>query len=423
MEQINNRIKYFPLKVILTFLVFTELLFFLGPLNYDINNYFILILYLLLANLAFYRGYRKAIFVKKPLNSKRFGSIFLIKLIVFISVLFIIPHFIVSWDLETLSFSSVFDRLLLTLENPKIGQELAKVRNYKGSFTKIYLLFTPVIFAAVPLGIRYWKYLNRKYKYSIFFLILVSIIISIGLGQRARILNTILIIFFLRIAADYSKMIENKRKLVLIFVPIIGLFLIYFVYSNLNRHGIENITFVSDSLYGHYYSGVKSFYLSNISPFVYIPLVEIQSYLSQGYYALALALDESLDSIVFTYGFGNNLFLIKLIGTYLNIDLLSSTYQGILEQKYYIDPLTNWHTIYVWLANDFTFVGSLVIVYYTGYLFADSWLLTIVGKNIIATPLFSLLLISVFFFFANNQVLSFYFIPFLVFFILYFRLK
>ena len=54
----QKKIEYFPLRIALSFLVLTELLFWLGPVKYSIPNNYDLFVYLAIVNLAFYYGYR-----------------------------------------------------------------------------------------------------------------------------------------------------------------------------------------------------------------------------------------------------------------------------------------------------------------------------------------------------------------------------
>jgi len=97
---------------------------------------------------------------------------------------------------------------------------------------------------------------------------------------------------------------------------------------------------------------------------------------------------------------------------------MPNTYLSLLE-NYGIDSHVNWHTIYVWLANDFTFIGVPIIIYLIGLMFARTWCDSVKGDNDTAIPLFTLFLVMVFYFFANNQVLSFSFMPFVVWWLLY----
>lgn len=414
-----DRLTYLPLKIILGFLIFTQILFFIGPIDYKIQSYFILVLYLLSANLALFLGYRFGVKRSKSVKCRRFGSITFLHFIIIFSVILIIPDFVISLDLDSFSLSKIGKLVSNSIENPLVGQQLAQSRNYKGILSKIFLIASPIYFASIPLGIRYWFKLSHLFKFFIILIILTSVLISISLSQRGRILNILLITFFLSLANNASFLKERAKFLIFLVIFSVIAFLFYFTYVNLDRHGIKSISSISSTLFSYYYSNVKFCYINNTSPFFWIPLVEIEYYLSQGYYSLGLAFDVSSYSDVFTYGLGNNLFTATISHEYFQYDVLNSSYMGLLERYFNIDPLSNWHTIYLWLANDFTFLGSLVIVFYIGFLFAQSWIFNLNGNNFSSVVLFSFMLISVFFFFANNQVLSFNFIPFLVTYLLY----
>ncbi len=55
----EKRLALLPLRVSLAFLVFSEVLLLIGPFDYDISNYPVLFIYLVIVNLAFYFGFKR----------------------------------------------------------------------------------------------------------------------------------------------------------------------------------------------------------------------------------------------------------------------------------------------------------------------------------------------------------------------------
>lgn len=125
-------------------------------------------------------------------------------------------------------------------------------------------------------------------------------------------------------------------------------------------------------------------------------------YLTQGYYGLSLTFDEPYIPM---FGIGNSYFLLVNAEQLLDMDFWKYTYQSRVEYKGW-KPLLNWHSIYSWLANDFTYLGVLVLMYFIGKYFAIVYYKSLVYKDPITSVLFCLLVISFFYFPANNQIMS-----------------
>src|SRR4029077_7173796 len=75
-------------------------------------------------------------------------------------------------------------------------------------------------------------------------------------------------------------------------------------------------------------------------------------------------------------------------------------------EKYGWDAQGLWSSIYPWIASDVSFPGTLVVVFLVGRLFALSWLDTLRGGNPFAVVMFSMFVIMLFYFPANNQMLQ-----------------
>lgn len=143
--------------------------------------------------------------------------------------------------------------------------------------------------------------------------------------------------------------------------------------------------------------------LMKVIPQDFQPLLVYTSlYLTQGYYGLSLALNEPYIPLM---GIGNSYFLISNFEELLGLDIWSYTYQARLAVDGW-HPLMNWHSIYVWFANDISFVGVLILMFFIGKYFAHVIFRSLVNEDPIASVLFCLLVISFFYFSSNNQVLS-----------------
>jgi len=302
--------------------------------------------------------------------------------------------------------------LIAALLNP--GEAYYADSGQEAETSIIGILLSPVAFAAIPIGIATWKNRSTIIRILIVLIILLTIVKWLGVGKRKGLLDIIVIVSFCLIACKQS-FILNKRlhkKLRYIFVGFIILFMVYFITSNLSRGGHDSL---AEAIIDASFYDCKEVYSKYLPPVIILVLINITGYLCQGYRALALGLSYG---ILPTATLGSSWFTIA-IARKLGYDPVPDTYMMLLEQKYNIGMSMNWHTAYLWLANDFTFIGVPIVVFIIGYFWAQSWCDSIHGRNVLSFPVMSLFCIMVFYFFANNQVFSFSFVPFVVLFMIY----
>ena len=279
-------------------------------------------------------------------------------------------------------------------------------------FSLFWLLLEPIRWAAIPLGICNWRRIGKGLRMIVILTVIIEVLAWLGIGTRKGLFDVIVMIFFFSIAnspqwiTDKSK----RRKLVIIGVVALFAFLFYFIVSNMSRGGFEIEEVNSITLH----QTIRPYYENHLPYWLVYSLTQIQSYLCQGYYALSKGLEMGIKPI--TLG-GSGWFTIMLMRK-VGYDPEPGIYMVALEQ-FGIDRHVNWHTIYLWLANDLTFIGVPFFIFIVGYLFAVSWRDVLYGKNQTAIPFFALMLIMVFYFYANNQVMSFSFMPFVFWTIIY----
>ncbi len=394
-----NRILYFPISILLTFLVFTEILFFISPRMWNINNEISLVSYLLLMNISLYWGYRAGIKCSIKTTIWR-PSQKVINGIIVLAFLFKIFLFLAN---NNFSIFTVVHNFFNAFHD--IGQAY-NGRDLKLNVT-LYLtgqFLSPLIFMAYVLGICNWKQLHKKYRIFYVTIIFIELINWFSVGVRKGILDIFLIIFVSYLISNYN-IIRDKarlRKLKLYFILFVIVFLSFFLVSNLARmYQYDSFTEMLDNTE----APIRPFYLKYLPKILIMPLSSISSYLCQGYYALACALEEG---VIFPNLLATNIFTVNVAERF-DYDPLANSYLDILNTKYGISPIINWHSIYVWLANGFTFMGVPLFIYFIGFMLANSWKNSILKKDYIAMPLFVVLFQTVFYFFANNQVFSFSF--------------
>lgn len=408
----------FPIKTLIRFLIFTEILYYLGPINYDYHAPILTASLLAICNWSLYIGYVKKIHTKGRFVNPQKCPARCMKIILIFGFL---VGIIAIWRQTGgggISPSSLTNKLIYALQNSGdvYHEKLENARTT--AMTYFFMLLSPVKLAAMCFGIYFWKKMGILYKLVTISIILFDMFGWILSGTRKGILDNILLISCVIILANPNYLIDRakKRKITITASMLVLIFLFYFVVSNLARGG-KDLTDVDLMDV----TNVHSIYADNLPSSIVFALSGIEGYLCQGYKALDIALYSFIydAQIYFTYGFGNNWFFINLMEHLApNIDILGNTYQSYLKH-FDIDPMINWHSIYVWWANDVTFFGVPFVMYYIGRLCAKAWSDAYYGVKLSAIPLSFLLILMIFYSFANNQVLSFSMIPFVCFLFLY----
>lgn len=401
-----NKVEIFPLKSLLSFLVFTELLYAFGPLNYADLFPWKLYVYFFIVNISLFLGYKYGINSYIERNKKKVNRRQLLALLIWISFFMIFIRMIVLWDIKSLSPFAIISHLSNSIFSPGDVYE-NKLAIQSGILAYFSILMSPITFMTIPIGLFFQKELSKFYRFFLFFLCFLELSLWIGQGVRKGIVDLFLIIGFMILARN-PQLITNIKKyksIIFLMIFILAIFIYYFLYSNLQRYGLEN---PEDLVVKSTIFDIKDCYKNNVSALILMGICSIEGYLCQGYDALSYALNSDF---TFSYGLGSSWFGLNLSDR-LGWDVASHTYIFQLEKTHGIDPMINWHSIYTWLASDFTFIGVPIIIYFIGYGLAVTWMDTLKDRSFYAPAMFMLFVIMVFYFFANNQIFSLQFIAF-----------
>lgn len=399
----ESKVLLFPLKVVLIFLVFSELLIWIGPIDYDISNSATLLLFLLIVNVSFYWGYKLGI-KKKYKSSTTIIPLIYIKILIIIGFLLTIHNLYYLWSRNGIEVS--VSNLVLSLLSP--GDAYFSEADTAVRETPFHLFMSPLRFSTIPLSIFSWKRLSKTYRAIVVATCIIEMFAWLGIGTRKGLFDVILLIIFMIIAADTTIITDStkNRKLRIVSIVFIFGFLVYFVFSGVSRAGGTQLADVANRY------GIKEVYKNNLPEWLFYPVASIDSYLCQGYYALSKGLEIGLKPVTFM---GQSWFTINFSINHFRYNPLPDTYMQDLI-TYGIDPWVNWHTIYLWLANGFSFIGVPFVIMLIGFFFGRTWSDVVAGHNTLAVPIFCLFLIMAVYFYANNQVISFQFLSFVVWF-------
>lgn len=401
-----------PRNLLFSYLLLTVIMFSISPWEWPLENpllfYFFNIFFLLAFYGGYNLGYRKYKLKEKSkfINLKKYISISLI-----VSLLFIYPKFLFKLKVPFIGLGELFNSIIIGFVSPATAYAAKHQSDYSEFLTLsnplvlFYIISLPLQYFVVPLGVFYWKQLNAWQKASYFTIVLTDVLSYIAIGTNKGIFDYIILVPLMLVAANPSifnyKFYSKKflKFFALAFI-VLSLGIFYFVEGNKGRKK-DNFEYDYAINKGVNKDATVLVLLPNS---LQDPYIALDSYITQGYYAMGLAIN--LDT-QFTYGLGHNSFFTilgeKIVGGGV---IQKKTYQARLEKKEGYNSMTRWHSFYVWMANDFTFFGVILIVFFIGYFLSQVWIDILGLQNPFAIILLPLFFTMILYFPANNQILG-----------------
>ena len=417
---------YLPLKLTVSYLIGTLLLYQFGPIAWI--TYKPLLFYALqtLYILFFVWGYRKGIrSSSRPVLSWRECDTQ--KLLRFLPVFILCSMTLTfltnmrNYAMNEINFSSIIQRLLLGLRDFGAGYKMKiqqganlTSRNAFGGylFTTINLLWSFLDYNVLFLGMLYWKkekpllkvlslslvfeviltYLSIGTNIGVFRIVIAVVVFLVIHSQRKSILSIILSMF-------ERKKLPNKRVL-LASVLLLLVFLVYFTSTMKARRAFDNWESVSFNI-GGIGLNYDSVFLRFLPAFLVIPLISITSYLTQGLYAFSLSLEAPW---VPMFGLGGSMWIVDMISK--RVDINQFTYQHRIMEAFHWDERVQWASMYTWAGNDISLYGVILLMYVIGYFFALAYRDCMTTENPFARLLVVYFTIMCIFMPANNQIMQ-----------------
>lgn len=400
---------YGPLKFALGWFAFVFLFFLLGPIEWRIHNVVLFLFFLCAYHLAFAMGYDKAIrnfrVCRNVISEEKILKY--LPCMIFLNLIFTViatfyytnissPGALLERVMFGLAYSGDAYREALE-EQASLGRSI---------FPSIHILLSPILIATYPLSLYFYKRISLLLKIIVFITLLFEISRWLALGTNKGIFDMVfytISILLLRIYEGKSKFVINRKNIYKIVFAIIIIFVSISLFGN-NISSRTGVTSESDLRGAVGYGGDMRYRENSIFTFLgndqfKVTMRSLDSYVTQGYYAFSRAISEPFTS---TYGVGHSSFFMANI----NPRAIRNTYQAKLE-KYGIDRSVNWHSCYVWWANDVSFWGVILIMYIWGYYFGAIYKEIRLCHDPISIVIFSLFFIWLFYSSANNQLMSF----------------
>jgi hypothetical protein len=399
-----------PIVLVECYLSFTVFVFAFGPWSWPIRNPVTLYTYLFVVQVALLFGYLSGTRTHDSCTvyTGSFSISTLRRVSVVLNILWSVPLYYALLGRDGFSVRGIMSHIVAGALDPgkAYTDKLDALSPSSTLLLSVYALFTPILWLAVPLGIVAWKSSSLKMKIAVAFIVSANVATWVALGTTKGIADNVAIVMFSMAAAGRTPLAHLKRatnlgnlRRVAVVVVGISALIFFFSYSQNSRsHGRMSMVQSGAGIA----IDTNNIFMAGLPPELQSAEGKGAAYISQGYYGLSLALEEPFQ---WSYGIGHSLVLISLVKKMDGFDATGLTYPARVEHDGW-NMSTRWDSIYPWLASDVTFPGTLLVVLLTGRLLAFVWADAQSGQNPYAVPLFVMVMIALFYFPANNQLLS-----------------
>ena len=403
-RKLTQTVRLLPIVLSLAYLNLTVFLFVYGPWRYPVADGTTLYTFLAFAHLALLGGYLSAAFSKPQgyCGPWKVKSIIVVSLTVNLLLLF---------PTAALNTGNFFPDVLGGIANPgavySTSLAVRKERTFLTAIGYVRILVGPFLYCMLlPLTVFYWRRLGWTARGLAIFALLGVVATYVAMGTNKVVGETAFLIPWLLLArhcAGVSRFSRSRKVLAVIGSVVAFLCFFAFFTNTMSTRGLamrsgyfrvtDKLALVAD--YNHVL-------VRSLPPDVQVGVVGLTMYLTHGYYALYLSLQEPF---VPMFGLGSSPFLARQAARITGVtEIMDLPYPKRIE-KYGWDATMMWSSIYPWIASDVSFPGTIIVLFFIGRLFALSWLDTVRGRNPFAVAMFAQFLIMFFYFPANNQVL------------------
>lgn len=396
-------LRYGPLAFFFVYLNATVALFVWGPWPWPVRSWFSILSFLAAAHLALVLGYVAAARSNRPRVYRTFASPnYLVAVSALVTIALLVP---------TASFRAggLFADVAGAISNPGAAYQRSLVlRDESPPFVEyIRIICAPLSVLLLPLLVFYWRQIRAVTRVAGCVAIGGTVLLFVAMGTNKAIADTVLVAPWILLAAHLSGRMRlsrySKLGVVVLSLVCFSLFLGFFTATQATRSG-------ASAAFGYLGTvDMRADYehplVKELDPPLQIGVLGLSLYVNTGYYGLYLSLQQDWEP---TFGVGNSFFLTRQASRLLDDPRISARpYPMRAQQQFGWDATGLWSSIYPWIASDVSFPGTIVFVFLVGYGLARSWLDTLSGNSPIAVAVFAQLVVMLFYFPGNNQVLQF----------------
>lgn len=372
---------FIPLLLWLVYSLTTIFVFEFGPLDFRLTNKPLLYTYLFLAHIAigvgYYHGFRKTRALKDLSINTHLLRSRSIKLLTWLALSFIFVNFIRD-------FSAGVSIVNTSIDAMDAKNQYSKARS-GGPLGYISAVLTVAVIPFLVLGVASFSRLSNFSRATLVALVL-RIIYDSALGaSRAGLFMLVIVLFSAALLLiDRGSVKFLLRRLMIVFIPLVFFFLLYSSFIAVTRQTvvIENMAeYMSHN--SRYDFNADNFLVPQFEGSLSILNAGVLTgyfYFTHGYQGLHDALDLPFGGVGVIFGHSD--FMVRNLARVFGDSALTLSlhYRLVEEQK---SLSTLWVTAYTNIASDVGFSGSLVILYFFGYMFAKSFIKAIKRPSIL----------------------------------------
>lgn len=393
-----------PIKIGILFSVITIVFFEFGIYKFYFINKTAFNIFLLVTNVLMYAGF---IFGTQQKPIQRFTSSISINKVVrglfWIALIVSIPKFIIFTGIDTLDPMIILNKMLYASSNAlDVYMEKNSLHNVSGVWRYInyvVVLMGPFYWAYTPLALLYWKHLSlfKKICSSFIWFLFCAQYVLCGTNVGVFLFFiTFGVVYVIRRKRERGNMQLSKSEKISVLIVVAFVIFVLGAYFNMTMGSR-----ISDHIDDKRFSLDTENWMWLITP---EPLRQLLAYFTRyvasAYTALSMSFSVPFDS---TCGVGNSFFLLDNIDPDRN-GLWMNTYNMKLEKIFAYNFYANWHTPYVWFANDVSLFGVPFLFFLLFRYFGKAWRSFLETGNIVSFLIFMLFVEFMSFISANNHV-------------------
>ena len=319
-------------------------------------------------------------------------------------IIFIYSYLVLNLAIYTgFDFSAIFEFseiLINALVNPlEVYQDSLDRSQLGGIYILILVLLSPLFYLILSNLLLSFGRLGILYKVLIIIALLLEFYKWTVMGRNKGVFEIVILVSVVAYSLGKFKLIRGSQKAtsrkflftIMILVLVVGALAYFDNALTARKYAYED------------YNRFDHLWLMQLVPdFLKSLVVNITVYLAEGYRSLSLIMYENWTPM---WGIGHSTILTENFSNILSHDFYSYSYQMKLS-RYGIDPFVNWHSAYVWFANDFHWLGVSVVMFMIGYLFASSWMKFLKSGSNSEFVIFFFVVLSLVFLSGNTQVFN-----------------
>lgn len=386
-----------PYRTLVIWIAFTFFLFAFGPITYKCDK-LLSAIYIVAFTIVGFLFYRQAanVSIKHQRVSRRFEIKKILRFSIIYSVILTavyVLEYIGRYGFKEFNLLYIVESMAISYTDHE---------EYSFMISAWILSYTKWIrIIALVLGAFYWKDLSRNLKFL--YILLAYLIVmqnTLYVGSQKEIIDLAIYIYVPVIMRMFSqgRKIKMSNKFLILGFALAAMFFMGSVISG--RRALWSEMYAADASLEF---NQNNWMVSWMPETMANSFSSISAYLSQGYRGLSLCLSLPFE---WSYGLGSSFKLMNDFSRWFGIPIesMANSYPVRMEQEFGVGAYSAWHSIFPWLASDFTFIGAILVVGIFIFFWAKAWKEFIELKSWISIVFFAHFTILMLYIPCNNQL-------------------